>query len=52
MKLWRWLQDAIAPTGPPVFLVGIIGFLISVLMTIYPLVDRMRQMGFKDEAGR
>jgi hypothetical protein len=31
MKLWRWLQKAVAPTGPPVFLVGVIAFLISVL---------------------
>jgi hypothetical protein len=35
MKLWRWLQDAIAPKGPPVFLVGAIAFLISVLVSVY-----------------
>jgi hypothetical protein len=35
MKLWRWLQNAVAPTGPPVFLVGVIAFLISVLVSIY-----------------
>jgi hypothetical protein len=35
MKFWRWLQDALAPTGPPVFLVGVIAFLISVLISIY-----------------
>ena len=35
MKLWRWLQNAVAPTGSPVFLVGTITFLISVLFSIY-----------------
>jgi hypothetical protein len=35
VKLWRWLQNAVAPTGPPVFLVGVIAFLISVLISIY-----------------
>jgi hypothetical protein len=35
MKLWRWLQNAVAPTGPPMFLVVLIAFLISVLISIY-----------------
>jgi hypothetical protein len=35
MKLWRWLQNAVAPKGPPVILVGTITFLISVLVSIY-----------------
>jgi hypothetical protein len=35
MKLWRWLQNAVAPAGPPVFLVATIAFLISVLCSIY-----------------
>ena len=35
MRFWRWLQDAIAPKGSPVFLAGIIAFLFSVLVSIY-----------------
>ena len=35
MKFWRWLRDAIAPNGPPVFLVATIAFLISILVSIY-----------------
>jgi hypothetical protein len=35
MKIWRWLKNALAPTGPPVFLVGAIAFLVAVLISIY-----------------
>lgn len=32
MKSWRWIRNAVAPKGPPVFLAGVIGFLITVLI--------------------
>jgi hypothetical protein len=35
MKSWRWIRNAVAPKGPPVFLAGVIGFLITVLISIY-----------------
>jgi hypothetical protein len=35
VKFWRRLRDAIAPKGAPVFLVGAIAFLISVLVSLY-----------------
>jgi|EndMetStandDraft_7_1072992.scaffolds.fasta_scaffold05967_7 hypothetical protein len=35
MKIWLWLREAIAPNGPPVFLLGAIAFLISLLVSIY-----------------
>jgi hypothetical protein len=36
MRYWsRWLRDAIAPQGTPVYLVAIIAFLISMIASIY-----------------
>ena len=35
MKLWRWLRNALDPPGSPVFLVGVIAFLLSILISIY-----------------
>jgi hypothetical protein len=35
MKPWRWILNAVAPKGSPVFLAGTISFLITVLVSIY-----------------
>ncbi len=35
VKLSRRLRDAIAPKGAPVFLVGVIAFLVSLLVSLY-----------------
>jgi hypothetical protein len=35
MKIWRWLREALSPKGTPVFLVAIIAFLLSTLVSIY-----------------
>jgi hypothetical protein len=34
-KLWRWLRNALDPSGSPVFLAGVIAFLLAVLVSIY-----------------
>jgi hypothetical protein len=34
-KIPSWLRDIVAPTGKPVFLIAIIAFLISMLVSIY-----------------
>lgn len=44
MKIWRWLREAIAPKGPPVFLVGAIAFLISFWSRSLSAGDRLRRL--------
>lgn len=35
MRVWRRLKTAVAPTGTPVFLAGLIAFLLTVLLSVY-----------------